>query len=177
MHKWRPKKYSFVYVLIRLTSLVCMCKIQKKCCLRARLVSLISTYTTEYFFGRHLCIRSIKVVFFSSQSHFVCDATIIYREKNSTLPFSSFSGVHFCGLCGLFLIRKNTFQQKKTPPKLKTVKIYCVNITNKRPKSVSLGCTNGQKLSSYSKPPCLVRAKKSRVKFGKWRMFTGQITL
>ena len=41
--KWRPKKYSFVYVLIRLTSLVCMRKIQKKCCLRARLVSLIST--------------------------------------------------------------------------------------------------------------------------------------
>ena len=28
---------------IRLTSLVCMYKIQKKCCLRARLVSLIST--------------------------------------------------------------------------------------------------------------------------------------
>ena len=43
MHKWRPKKYSFVYVLIRLTSLVCMYKIQKKCCLSARLVSLVST--------------------------------------------------------------------------------------------------------------------------------------
>ena len=43
MHKWRPIKYSFVYVLITLTSLVCMDKIQKKCCLRARLVSLIST--------------------------------------------------------------------------------------------------------------------------------------
>ena len=42
MHKWRPKKYSFVYVLIRLTSLVCMDKIQKKCFLRGRLVSLIS---------------------------------------------------------------------------------------------------------------------------------------
>ena len=42
MHKWRPIKYSFVYVLITLTSLVCMDKIRKKCCLRARLVSLIS---------------------------------------------------------------------------------------------------------------------------------------
>ena len=42
MHKWRPKKYSFVYVLIRLTSLVCMYKIQKKCCLRARLESHIN---------------------------------------------------------------------------------------------------------------------------------------
>ena len=26
MHKWRPKKYSFVYVLIRLASLVCCTK-------------------------------------------------------------------------------------------------------------------------------------------------------
>ena len=43
MHKWRPKKYYFVYVLIRLTSLVGMYKIQKKCGFRARLVSLIST--------------------------------------------------------------------------------------------------------------------------------------
>ena len=47
MHKWRPKKYSFVYVLIRLTSLVGMYKIQKKCCLRARLASLISTLSQE----------------------------------------------------------------------------------------------------------------------------------
>ena len=30
MHKWRPIKYSFAYVLITLTSLVCMDKIQKK---------------------------------------------------------------------------------------------------------------------------------------------------
>ena len=42
MHKSRPKKYSFVYVLIGLTSLVCKDKIQKKGCLRARLVSLVS---------------------------------------------------------------------------------------------------------------------------------------
>ena len=42
MHKWRPKKYSFVYALIRLTSLVCMDNVQKKCLLKARLVSLIS---------------------------------------------------------------------------------------------------------------------------------------
>ena len=49
MHKWQPKKYSFVYVLIRLTSLVCMDKIQKKCCLRVRLVSLISTNKRIHF--------------------------------------------------------------------------------------------------------------------------------
>ena len=30
MHRWRPKSYSFVYVLIRLTSTVCMDKIQKR---------------------------------------------------------------------------------------------------------------------------------------------------
>ena len=39
-----------------LTSLVCMDKTQKKCFLRVRLVSLISTETKEYIFGRHLCI-------------------------------------------------------------------------------------------------------------------------
>ena len=38
MHKWRPKKYSFVFVLIRLTSLVRTEKIQKKCSFRTRLV-------------------------------------------------------------------------------------------------------------------------------------------
>ena len=59
MHKWRPKKYSFVFVLIRPTSLVlkqlffCILSVQ------TRLVRLISTKTKEYFFGRHLCIRSI----------------------------------------------------------------------------------------------------------------------
>ena len=30
MHKWRPKKYSFVSVLIGLTSLVCMDKYKRK---------------------------------------------------------------------------------------------------------------------------------------------------
>ena len=50
MHKWQPKKYCFAYVLISLTSLVCMDKRQNKCCLRARLVSLINTSTKEYFF-------------------------------------------------------------------------------------------------------------------------------
>ena len=60
MHKWRPKKYSFVFVLISLTSLVSTDKIQKKSSLRTRLVGLISTKTKEYFFRRHLCIRSMK---------------------------------------------------------------------------------------------------------------------
>ena len=59
MHKWRPKKYSFVFVLIRPTSLVL--KEHFFCILSVltRLVSLISTKTKEYFFGRHLCIPSI----------------------------------------------------------------------------------------------------------------------
>ena len=51
---------SFVSVLIRPTSLVlkehffCILSVLTK------LVSLISTKTKEYFFGRHLCIRSIE---------------------------------------------------------------------------------------------------------------------
>ena len=61
MHKWQPKKYSFACVLISLTSLACMDKRQKKCCLRARVVSLINTSTKEYFLGCHLCIRSMKI--------------------------------------------------------------------------------------------------------------------
>ena len=48
MHKWRPKKYSFVYVLISLTSLVSTDKIQKKSSFRMRLVGLINTKTKEY---------------------------------------------------------------------------------------------------------------------------------
>ena len=55
------KKYSFVFVLIRLTSLVGTDKIQKKCFFRTRLVGLISTKTKEYFVGRHLCIRSMAL--------------------------------------------------------------------------------------------------------------------
>ena len=46
VHKWRPKKYSFVYVLI--TSLVSTDKIQKKSSFRMGLVGLISTKTKEY---------------------------------------------------------------------------------------------------------------------------------
>ena len=46
MHKWRPKKYSSVFVLISLTNL----KIQKKSSFRTRLVGLISAKTKEYFF-------------------------------------------------------------------------------------------------------------------------------
>ena len=62
MHKWRPKKYAFLSVLIRPTSLVlnelffCILSVV------TRLVRLISTKTKEYFFGRHLCIRSISHV-------------------------------------------------------------------------------------------------------------------
>ena len=59
MHKWLPTKYSFVFVLIRPTSLVL--KEHFFCILSVltRLVSLISKKTKEYLFGRHLCIRSM----------------------------------------------------------------------------------------------------------------------
>ena len=60
MRKWRPNKYSFVFVLIRITNLVSTDKIQKKCSFRMRLVGLISTKTKEYFVGSHLCIRSMS---------------------------------------------------------------------------------------------------------------------
>ena len=53
LHKWRPKKYSFLFMLIRLTRLVGMDKVQKKCSFRTRLVGLISTKTKEYFFDSH----------------------------------------------------------------------------------------------------------------------------
>ena len=59
MHKWRPKKYSFVYVRIRLTSLALKQHFFCILYMPTRLVSLISTSTKEYFFGRHLCIRSM----------------------------------------------------------------------------------------------------------------------
>ena len=64
MHKWRPTKYSFVFVLIRPTSLVL--KEHFFCILSVlmRLVSLISTKTKEYFVGRHLCIRSMYAALF-----------------------------------------------------------------------------------------------------------------
>ena len=54
------KKYSFVFVLIRPTSLVL--KVLFFCILSVltRLVRLISTTTKEYSFGPHLCIRSIE---------------------------------------------------------------------------------------------------------------------
>lgn len=50
MHKWRPKKYSLVFVLIRFTSVVH--KEHSFCILSAqtRLVSLTSSKTIEYFF-------------------------------------------------------------------------------------------------------------------------------
>ena len=57
-HKWRPVYYSFVYVLIRPTSLVLKEYFFCIFCVLTRLVGLISTETIGYFFGRHLCNRS-----------------------------------------------------------------------------------------------------------------------
>ena len=59
-HKWLPKKYSFVFVLINLTSLVSTDQVQKKSSFRTELVGLISTKTKEYSFGHHFCIRSVN---------------------------------------------------------------------------------------------------------------------
>ena len=42
MQKWLPINYSFIFVLISLTSLGCMRKIQKNFHTKMRLVSLIS---------------------------------------------------------------------------------------------------------------------------------------
>ena len=47
MHKWPPINYSFIFVLISLTSLVSMRKIQKNFHTKTRLVSLISIYIKE----------------------------------------------------------------------------------------------------------------------------------
>ena len=65
LHKWRPKKYYFVFVLIRPTSLLlrelffCILPVPK------RLVSLVSIKRKEYFFGRHLCNRSMRCFSFT----------------------------------------------------------------------------------------------------------------
>ena len=60
IHKWRSKKYSFVFVLIRPTSLVLKEYFFCILCVRTRLVSPISAKSKEYFFGRHLCIRTMN---------------------------------------------------------------------------------------------------------------------
>ena len=75
MHKWRPKKYSSVFVLISLTNLVSMDKIQKKSSFRTRLVGLISTRMKEYFFGRHLCIRSTQLYIHKMQVRNIAGTT------------------------------------------------------------------------------------------------------
>ena len=70
----RQKKYSFVFVLISLTSLVTTDRIQKKSAFRTRLVGLICTKTKEYSFSRLFCIRSMgrKFTQFMSLEGGVC---------------------------------------------------------------------------------------------------------
>ena len=68
LHKWRPKKYSFVFVLIRPTSLVSTDKIQRKCSFRTRLVGLISTLSKQKsnllvaLYGIGLCTAVIGIL-------------------------------------------------------------------------------------------------------------------
>lgn len=59
------KIISFVFAVIRLTTLVSMNKIQKKCSHRMRLVGLISTKKKEYFFW----LSFIHLVFCYSTNH------------------------------------------------------------------------------------------------------------
>ena len=54
IHKSRLCNYSFVFMLIILTSLVSTNKIQKYSCFKVRLVRMINTKTKKYFLGRHL---------------------------------------------------------------------------------------------------------------------------
>ena len=63
IHKWQLTNYSFVFMLIILTSLVCTNKIQKNFYFKVRLVRMISTKTKEQFLGRHLWIRSMRCLF------------------------------------------------------------------------------------------------------------------
>jgi len=49
LHKWRPKKYSFIFMLIRVTSLIGTDKIQKKSSFRTRLAGLITTGQRSVF--------------------------------------------------------------------------------------------------------------------------------
>ena len=57
--KMAAKLIFFVFVLVRKTSLVLKELFFCTSSVLTRLVRLISTKTKEYFFGRHLCIRSI----------------------------------------------------------------------------------------------------------------------
>ena len=85
MHKWRPKKYSFVFVLISLTSLVSTDEVQKKTSFRTRLVALINTKTKEYQFGRHFCIWSIesnKWARGDMEFLFVCSTRYLTSERS-----------------------------------------------------------------------------------------------
>ena len=47
IHKWWLSNYSFVFLLINLTSLVSMNKIERNFCFKVRLERMISTKTKE----------------------------------------------------------------------------------------------------------------------------------
>ena len=61
IHKWRLSNYSFVFMLIILTSLVSTDKIQKNYCAKVRLLRMIITKTKEKFLGRHLWITTLHL--------------------------------------------------------------------------------------------------------------------
>ena len=90
MHKWRPKN-SFVYVLIRLTSLVCMKEFLKKCFWRVRLVSLTSTSkkTAVYAFGLLESLAFFFVIFRLAQP-------ALLRGKSSFRAFNTTQLITLC---------------------------------------------------------------------------------
>jgi len=58
------KKHYFVFMLIRLTTLVGTDKVQKKCSFRTRLVGLISTKKKEYFLAAIYAVGLLEVDLF-----------------------------------------------------------------------------------------------------------------
>ena len=75
MHKWRLNDYSFIWMLIRLASLIFVWKFFCIFRMLTRLVRLISTKIKEYF-----CIRSISVT-----EPLICGFTT-FEEFYTSLP-------------------------------------------------------------------------------------------
>ena len=79
IHKWPLCNYSFVFMLIILTSLVSTNKIQKNSCFKVRLVRMINTETKNIFlddiyeYGLLITIPSVsQAVLSSSALAYVC---------------------------------------------------------------------------------------------------------
>ena len=89
IHKWRAINHSFIYVLIRPTSLVV--KEYLFCILPVLtiLVALISTKTEQHSFGRHSCIRCIGSTPFELADFFRPSSENHIQSKESEMRFSN----------------------------------------------------------------------------------------